>query len=252
MSIINLTFCFCFNDRTVVELRKEISEYLESFHRLYPSINMIPKMHFLTHFPDQMEKFGCLRHHATQRMEGKNGAIKKPPVQNYRNICKTISYQQEFWLVSQRLDSEWQKNTRFLSKGLEIKKPISINFQAELFEKYRFVANGNLFECNEIKSHGFKYQLEDYLIIRDNLDIKENSIGKIIKMFVADGSIVFDLCLYDIIEFLSTKNCFSIKTKGNRDIKYLNNTVHKQPLYCIKSEENDSIVQIRHFFNILR
>ena len=70
--------------RPIVRTPKgEISEYLEKFSRLYPTTSMIPKIHFLTHFPRQIEKFGCLRHHATQSMEGKNGAIKKPPIQNY-------------------------------------------------------------------------------------------------------------------------------------------------------------------------
>ena len=105
-------------------------------------------MHFLTHFPRQMEKFGCLRHHATQSMEGKNGAIKKPPIQNYRNVCKTVSYQQEFWLVSQRLDSDWKKNKIFLNKGLEMKNPILIKFHEELFEKYQFVPKNNLYRCD--------------------------------------------------------------------------------------------------------
>lgn len=209
-------------------------------------------MHFLTHFPRQMEKFGCLRHHATQRMEGKNGAIKKPPIQNYRNVCKTVSYQQEFWLVSQRLDSDWKKNKIFLNKGLEMKNPILIKFHEELFEKYQFVPKNNLYQCDEVKSCGFSYKLDDYLIIKDNLDIKENAFGKIIKIYVVDGSPVFSLSLYDIKGYIKTRNCLNIKLNGHKDLKYLNTTVHKQPVYCIKSVDNDSLVQIRYFFNIIK
>ena len=90
------------------------------------------------------------------------------------------------------------------------------------------------------------------MIIKDNLDIKENAFGKIIKIYVVDGSPVFSLSLYDIKGYIKTRNCLNIKLNGHKDLKYLNTTVHKQPVYCIKSVDNDSLVQIRYFFNIIK
>ena len=128
---------------------------------------------------------------------------------NLNYVCKTVSYQQEFWLVSQRLDSDWTKNKIFLNKGLEMKNPILIKFHEELFEKYQFVPKNNLYWCDEVKSCGFSYKLDDYLIIKDNLDIKENAFGKIIKIYVVDGSPVLGLSLYDIKGYIKTRNCLT-------------------------------------------
>ena len=44
-------------------LRIFISQYLDSFHRLYPKTAFTPKMHFCIHFPRQMLQYGPLRHH---------------------------------------------------------------------------------------------------------------------------------------------------------------------------------------------
>ena len=76
LNIINLTFAFCFNDRTVEELDKEIKNYLSNFSALYPDKIMIPKMHFMCHFPLQLKNYGLLRFHSTFRFKAKNGLIK--------------------------------------------------------------------------------------------------------------------------------------------------------------------------------
>ena len=60
IQIINLVYCFVFNERTISELRNEIKIYLKNFKLLYPEINMTPKMHFLIHFSSQMKEFDLL------------------------------------------------------------------------------------------------------------------------------------------------------------------------------------------------
>ena len=250
LNIINLTFSFCYNDRTVLELKHEIRDYLKTFSELYPTTQMIPKMHFLTHFPDQLEKFGCLRNHATQRMEAKNGAIKKPPLQNYRNVCKTIAYQQEFWFVSQRLDANWKNRKNYLSSEMHSKNSREIKHDNEFCERYSFEINNSnsLYECDELKCFGFMYKIGDFIITKDNLNLKENVLGKIIKILMANDSPVFKLELFDIQEFVKSRNCFRVKANGAHDMRYLKTIVHKHPVFGIDKD----FVQIRYFFNKLQ
>ena len=75
--ILNLVFCFFYDELTLKHLDRKIFEYLSNFHDLYPNASMTPKLHYLTHLTAQMEKFGPLRHHACFRFEGKNFLIKK-------------------------------------------------------------------------------------------------------------------------------------------------------------------------------
>ena len=89
-------------------------------------------MHLLTHFPSQLEQFGNLRYAATQRMEGKNGDIKKPTIVNWKNVTKTIAYQQEFKFVSKFLDKNWDQSSRPIDSKLELKNPKQLASDKEL------------------------------------------------------------------------------------------------------------------------
>ena len=75
VNIIDLVYSFVYNERTIREMRQLISEYLKQFRKLYPSINFIPKMHFLVHFPNQMDNFGPLRLHSTNRFEASGSSV---------------------------------------------------------------------------------------------------------------------------------------------------------------------------------
>ena len=86
LSIISLTFSYCYDDKTVEDMDKEIKSYLENFSKLYLHVRMTPKMHFLRHFPQQLNNFGPLGFHSTTRFEGKNGLIKKNNYLNFKNI----------------------------------------------------------------------------------------------------------------------------------------------------------------------
>ena len=41
----------------VAYLRTLIDEYLHGFKQLYPQCRIIPKMHYLVHYPDMMERY---------------------------------------------------------------------------------------------------------------------------------------------------------------------------------------------------
>jgi hypothetical protein len=51
--ILNLVFCFFYNDLTIRQLDEKIVQYLKNFKQLYADVNFTPKMHYLTHFPTQ-------------------------------------------------------------------------------------------------------------------------------------------------------------------------------------------------------
>ena len=57
-------------------LRVLVAEYLYEFQCLYPRASFIPKMHYMVHLPDQMVKYGPLRHTWCMRFEGKNGFLR--------------------------------------------------------------------------------------------------------------------------------------------------------------------------------
>ena len=60
----------CTHD-TVMYLRVLIEEKLSMFQKQYPQLNLIPKFHYMVHYPFQIENFGPLLHSWTMRQEAK-------------------------------------------------------------------------------------------------------------------------------------------------------------------------------------
>ena len=73
-------------ESTATTLTILVAVHNQSFQRLYPQSSYIPKLHFMVHLPNQLRKFGPLRHHWCMCMEAKNGFFKKKSVRILK-IC---------------------------------------------------------------------------------------------------------------------------------------------------------------------
>ena len=77
---------------TVAYLEILIEEHHEQFSRLYQNQSIIPKMHFMVHFPQQIIKYGPLVHSWTMRHEAKLRVIKRAAkVSNFKNVFQTVT-----------------------------------------------------------------------------------------------------------------------------------------------------------------
>ena len=56
MKIVDIIFSPVIAQGTTVYLKILIKEYLQEFRRLYPNINLIPKQHFMIHYPGQIKR----------------------------------------------------------------------------------------------------------------------------------------------------------------------------------------------------
>ena len=86
---------------TIAYLRVLIEEKLFVFKKLYPDRRITPKMHYMLHYPAQIEKYGPLIHTWTMRNEAKLSFIKQASRSgNFKNVAKTIANHQ-LWLCYQ-------------------------------------------------------------------------------------------------------------------------------------------------------
>ena len=118
---------FCSHD-TVIYLQQLIEEKLEFFQRLYPQHNLIPKFHYMIHYPQQILKFGPLVHSWTMRQEAKLSFFKRiSRKSNYKNICKTVAKKHQLWQCYTLL-----RKSHFLHPSPEFSpKSINLQFSAE-------------------------------------------------------------------------------------------------------------------------
>ncbi|GBM58824.1 hypothetical protein AVEN_179363-1 [Araneus ventricosus] len=91
--IIELVFAPILTVDYIAYLRIRINEHLQFFKELYPEKLIIPKQHFLIHYPLHLLNFGPLRNCWTLRFEAKHYYFKKLAVvgQNYKNITLTLA-----------------------------------------------------------------------------------------------------------------------------------------------------------------
>ena len=84
---------------TIVYLRLLIQEKLESFKKLYSNTKLLPKHHYMLHYPSQIQRLGPLIQSWTMRQESKLSFIKQASRQsNFKNVCKTVAKKNQFWM----------------------------------------------------------------------------------------------------------------------------------------------------------
>ena len=83
---------------TISYLRILIEEKLCLFKQLYPDSRLIPKFHYMLHYPSQIERFGPLVHSWTMRQESKLSFVKRVSKRgNYKNVPQTVAKKHQLW-----------------------------------------------------------------------------------------------------------------------------------------------------------
>ncbi|CAN7986746.1 unnamed protein product [Ixodes hexagonus] len=90
--IVDMTFADEIPRDHLACLQDEIRYFLTAFATLYPG-KMIPKLHFLVHYPRLINELGPLKQYWCMRYEGKHQYVKTIASrnQNFKNICKSIA-----------------------------------------------------------------------------------------------------------------------------------------------------------------
>lgn len=90
MCICDIATTTSVSEDTIAYFELVIEEYLTTFCSIYGSDRIIPKMHFIVHYPRQMMLFGPLVHSWTMRYEAKLRIIKRAArMSNFNKICQS-------------------------------------------------------------------------------------------------------------------------------------------------------------------
>lgn len=91
LNIINIVFSYCITEGMTVYLKHLIVELHQLFKELYPSKKLLPKHHFMVHYPKCLRKIGPLIHIWTMRFEAKDNFFFLAKVLANKDICSSIS-----------------------------------------------------------------------------------------------------------------------------------------------------------------
>ena len=167
-----------------VYLKHLIVDHHTLFKKLYPQKKLLPKHHFLIHYPRCIQKIGPVLHGWCMRYEGKHNLFKKQ-LKSFKNITKTLAKKHQ-----NHMAYSWRSSTTFsrldigpgkmvalnMVKGgsgiaLAMQVPSSIQVMKVNWAKHNgFVYHPHLVICGKVDSEvPLFYQIESVLIMCEKL-----------------------------------------------------------------------------------
>ena len=99
LDILEIALSPTVSKHTVSYLRVLIEEHHLKFVELYPHLNVIPKMHYMVHYPSQILALGPMVRTWTMRHEAKLSLLKQSGLRsNFKNIAQTVAKRHQGWL----------------------------------------------------------------------------------------------------------------------------------------------------------
>ena len=161
-----------------------INEHHELFTARYPERTIIPKMHYMVHYPSQIRQFGPLIHTWTMRYEkcaSRHG--------NFKNICKTIAKKHQH-LLCYYLNN----GSHFLHRNIEIGPIESTENIAKYVQFHEYISGSGV-------SGSMEDELQQPRFIKfENMLLKCGAI-----VFIAVGALYPKFCkIVELIVFHSS------------------------------------------------
>ena len=187
-------------DEVVDYLGILIEEHHCLFRSIYPAKNIIPKMHYMVHYPSQIRLFGPLIYSWTMRHEAKLSVIKRCSRHgNFKNIALTVSKRHQHLLcyhlnVSQPL----------FGQEISYSKPklhSGIDEPAELLDYLRraYDTNSTVEHYTWIKIGFMHLKINVFLCM--GMDILYPEFAKVIDIIRVNDQFLFHLHSYNTISF---------------------------------------------------
>lgn len=203
---------------TVPHLRVLVEEKLLLYRKLYPEMTLKPKMHYLLHYPSQIERYGPLIHSWTMRHEAKLSFMKRAAKSgNNKNVCKSVAKHHQFWL-SYQLSCE-----PHLLYSLPLKSPKGVHLhlcnepqhvQAEIIRLQPSVTpETEVFHPNWVNIQSSTYHQGVFVLL--NHDDMNPKFGKVVDLIMLKDPQFVCLCveIHAAKYFCSHYNAFVIKSR---------------------------------------
>ena len=179
------------------------------FKEIYPNSTIIPKMHYMLHYPSQIYMFGPLINTWTMRHESKFSFIKRSSQNgNFKNVPKTVAKTHQLWLAY-KLEVDFDRLTE---EVFDIGKSTETLLSSEpeaLCEKYCFsTANPIVKHSKWVKIQNTFYRLGLFVLL------KYQSIypvfGQISDLVVIEKEVILYVNVYNTSSFHSNFNSYVI------------------------------------------
>ncbi|XP_065673880.1 uncharacterized protein LOC136090831 [Hydra vulgaris] len=186
-----------FVPKLTVHLITYLTEMISVHHNLFTEIisghTVIPKQHFLIHYPTKMLQLGPSPSYWCMRFEGKHAPAKEQChiLHNFKNVCKSIAWRQQLQLhlhlsnFASILSIEVGPGFEIMPACLPL--PISVFSEIPLYEEW--------FCANYVIKDGVKY-MPDYIVVLGITKLCLPRFGKILYLLVRENECILIVKIY--------------------------------------------------------
>ena len=149
-------------------LAELLNEHHTLFKELYPDKNLLPKHHFILHYPEFLIKFGPLCRYWCMRFEAKHrfGKELSAVVRNFKNICKTIATRNQLSLAHDLMSHNMYSPLEQLGSGsVEILVNIDENITAIICESLSLEIQDEIYIANSYNFGHYQFKSGSYAIV---------------------------------------------------------------------------------------
>lgn len=156
LQIVNIIFSPVVSEGMTIYLKHLISDHHKLFKRLFPTVNLLPKHHFMLHYPRCIRKVGPLVHLWCMRYEAKHNFFKKQ-LKSFKNITLTLARKHQSCMALYH--ESFTKERLTLGPG-KMTALCDIKDGPDIASKLGCELSSNVFSTKWVKCHGTEYRPE--------------------------------------------------------------------------------------------
>lgn len=215
LQIVNIVFSPVLSEGMTIYLKHLITDHHRHFKLLFPAVNLIPKHHFLIHYPRIIRSIGPVLHMWSMRYEAKHYYFKKQ-LKSFKNITLSLARKHQ---SSMAINLEvFSKDRLTLGPGKMME--ISDLIGGPDVAKKLGTSSTRVYSAKWIKYHGTEYRRDFCVCIAVSFDMPV--FCQIKAIVVRDDDVLFCGWLMETLCFDDHFSAFMVRLHPSRLLKVLN------------------------------
>ena len=262
--IVQISFSPVTSNARVQELRDAIELHLKTFKELFPLKNIIPKMHYLIHIPDQILHLGPLIRHSCMRFEARHAYFKDiAPLQNFKNICLSLAERYQIDDCANLSNDNPNHHPIFQTEKQHgpVKKLEGNNLTA-LHEHMKELGLllypdkfTHIYTAKWIMLHGSTYKPDRGCVVAVDADFSSRMplFGQLENIFLVGDEVVFEYIPLKTLEFSTDLMAYKVKKVCDSDIKNLcfYRRMLDYNIYSIVDVNNELYISLKYDLDVI-
>ena len=240
--LVELLCAHKYSDATLKTLDEKITEFISMYISVFPDANVKPKLHFITHYPHHIKKFGPLI--KTLRFESKHSYFKRciANSRNRVNVSLSMARHHQMLMYMEYKQKNYFDNKLSVTSGKEVKIEEMPPAMQTVLASARYVYGPSLLEAPKLSYKGQEYCKGCAVVVDKSNDVV---FGEVVTTFV---SAQIPLILYDRLSahFNPHFNAYSVQRTGDCSVMPIEDLYDYHPLGIYKTKHG-IFVNLRHF-----